>query len=195
MGGKGFDFEGPSDVMGEIASVVPDYGGISYQRLEEGGLVWPCPTPDHPGTPILYTEGFIPGRGRFAPLEYGPPAELPDEEYPLILTTGSDLYRFRGMGWRVMGLSRMSDDDLVDISPADAAALGLVDDDPVRVIYRRGRVKARVRVTDVTPPGVVYMSSNFSPVAGSALDLSSKTSELKVAAVRIEKRGGKRYNA
>jgi formate dehydrogenase alpha subunit len=94
MGAQGFDFEHPSQIMDEIAQLTPSYGGISYSRLEQGGLQWPCHTPDHPGTPILHTQAFTRGKGKFLPLEYRPPAELPDEEYPLILTTERTLWHF-----------------------------------------------------------------------------------------------------
>ena len=96
LGGKGFDFETSSEIMDEIASVTPQYGGISHERLEGGGLQWPCPTPEHPGTVYLHGEKFgtPSGKGKFAALEYRPPAEMPDEEYPLVLTTGRSLYQY-----------------------------------------------------------------------------------------------------
>ncbi|HEY55998.1 MAG TPA: formate dehydrogenase subunit alpha, partial [Dehalococcoidia bacterium] len=94
LGGRGFDFTHPGEIMEEISALTPIYGGISYERLEAGGLQWPCPTPEHPGTPILHTRQFTRGKGQFIPLEYKPPMELPDEEYPLILTTGRSLFHW-----------------------------------------------------------------------------------------------------
>ncbi|MFC1992165.1 formate dehydrogenase subunit alpha, partial [Chloroflexota bacterium] len=94
MGAKGFDFENSSQIMDEIANLTPSYGGISYSRLENNGLQWPCPTQDHPGTPVLHSGIFTRGKGRFTPLEHKPSAELPDEEYPLILTTVRSLYHY-----------------------------------------------------------------------------------------------------
>jgi len=198
MGTKGFDFESPSQIMDEIASLTPSYGGISYSRLEEGGLQWPCPTEEHPGTPILHTEIFTRGKGQFIPLEYKPPAELTDAEYPLVLTTTRSLYHYHTgtMTRKVKGLNSILSEELVDISPSDASALGIADGDMVKVTSRRGQVAAKAKVTDVTQAGVVSMDFHFgeSPVnqlTSPALDPVSKIPELKVCAVRVEKNGHK----
>lgn len=198
MGAKGFDFNHPSEIMKEIASLTPSYGGISYERLENGGLQWPCPAVEHPGTPILHTERFLTpdGKGRFMPLEYKPPAETPDEEYPLILTTERSLYHYHGtLTRKVEGLNTLRDKELVEINPNDANALGIADGEVVRVISRRGEVTARAKVTNDSPPGVVTMSFHFaeSPtntLTNPALDPVAKIPELKVCAVRIEKMKG-----
>ena len=108
MKAKGFDFSSPEEVMQEIAAVTPSYGGISFKRLEYGSLQWPCPTEDHPGTPILHAEKFPTdtGKGKFKPLAYRKSAEVPDAEFPLILTTDRSLYHFHGtMTRRVYGLN------------------------------------------------------------------------------------------
>jgi len=198
MGTKGFDFEHPSQIMDEIASLTPSYGGISYSRLEKGGLQWPCPTPEHPGTPILHTELFTRGKGRFTPLEYKPPAELPDDEYPLILTTERSPYHFHTgtMTRKVKGLNTLRGEELVEINPSDASTLGIADGDMVKVTSRRGQIEAKARVTDVSPVGVISMDFHFaeSPVnvlTNPALDPVSKIPELKVCAVRVEKNGHK----
>jgi formate dehydrogenase alpha subunit len=94
MNARGFDFEHPVEIMEEIASLTPSYGGISYDRIEELGLQWPCPTREHPGTPILHTAQFSRGKGQFVPLEYKPSAELPDDEYPPLLTAEHSLYHY-----------------------------------------------------------------------------------------------------
>lgn len=198
MGAKGFDFNHPSEIMKEIASLTPIYGGISYERLENGGLQWPCPTVEHPGTPILHTERFLTpdGKGRFMPLEYKPPAETPDEEYPLILTTERSLYHYHGtLTRKVEGLNTLRAKELVEVNPNDANALGIADGEVVRVISRRGEVTARVKVTNDSPPGVVTMSFHFaeSPtntLTNPALDPVAKIPEFKVCAVRIEKMKG-----
>jgi len=194
MGGKGFDFTHPSQIMEEIASLTPSYGGISYQRLEDGGLHWPCPTQDHPGTYILHRQQFTRGKGRFIPLEYKPPMELPDEEYPLVLTTGRSLYHFHTgtMTRKVKGLNILKGEGPVEINPQDASALGIGDGDMVKVISRRGEVVARAGVTEISPPGVVFMTFHFaeSPanrLTNPALDPVAKIPEFKVCAVRIEK--------
>ena len=196
MGAKGFDFEHPSQIMEEIARLTPAYGGISHQRLEEGGLQWPCPTEEHPGTPILHTATFPRGKGRFTPLEFKPPAELPDDEYPLILTTGRKLHHFHTgtMTRKVKGLNTILGEELVEINPGDAEPLGVADGDLVKVTSRRGEVTARARLTEVSPPGVVYMDFHFaeSPVnvlTNPAHDPIAKIPEFKVCAVRVEKNG------
>ncbi len=198
MGAKGFDYENASQIMEEIASLTPSYGGISYSRLEEGGLQWPCPTEDHPGTPILHTKQFTRGKGHFVPLEYKPSMELPDDEYPLILTTGRNLYHFHTgtMTRKVKGLNDLLGEGLVDINPKDAADLGIADGEMVKVTSRRGEIAAKAKVTEVSPEGVVFMNFHFaeSPVnvlTNPALDPVAKIPEYKVCAVRVEKNGSK----
>lgn len=194
MGGKGFYFEDPSQIMDEIASLTPSYGGISYSRLEKGGLQWPCPTPEHPGTPILHTQLFARGKGRFTPLQYRPPAELPDKDYPLVLTTGRRLFQYHSgtMSRKVKGLNALVKEARVEINPEDASAMGIVNGDMLKVVSRRGEVTAKARLTEWSPPGVVYMDFHFaeSPtnvLTNPALDPVAKTPELKVCAVRVEK--------
>jgi formate dehydrogenase alpha subunit len=196
MGGKGFAFNSPSEIMDEIAQLTPAYGGISYRRLEEGGLQWPCPTEEHPGTPILHTMLFSRGKGHFVPLEYRPPAELPDDDYPLILTTGRSLFHFHTgtMSRKVKGLNVFKNEEQVEMNPRDAAALGVADGDMVRVVSRRGAVVAKACLTDDSPAGVVFMTFHFaeSPtnrLTNPALDPVAKIPEYKVSAVRIEKDG------
>ncbi len=198
MGAKGFDFESPAQIMDEIASLTPSYGGISYSRLEGGGLQWPCPNKEHPGTPVLHTQQFSRGKGRFTPLEYKPPKELPDSEYPLILTTERSLYQYHTgtMTRKVKGLNTIRGEEMVEINPSDASALGIADGEMVKVISRRGEVVARAKVTETSPVGVVTMDFHFaeSPanvLTNPALDPVAKIPELKVCAVRIEKNGRK----
>jgi len=194
MGGKDFGFDHPSQIMEEIAYLTPSYGGITYERLEEGGLQWPCATKDDPGTPILHTDVFSRGKGRFIPLGYKPPAESPDEQYPLILTTERSLYQYHTgtMTRKVKGLNVLRGEELVEMNPRDAEALRVADGEKVRVISRRGEVIASVKVTPVSPPGVLSMTFHFteSPtniLANPAVDPIAKIPELKVCAVRVEK--------
>ncbi len=196
MGSQGFDFEHPSQIMDEIASLTLSYGGISYSRLDSGDLRWPCPTQEHPGTPILHTQQFTRGKGRFIPLEYKPPMELPDSEYPLILTTERSLYHYHTgtVTRKVKGLNILLSEALVEINPKDASALGIADGEMVKVISRRGEVVAKAKVTEVSPVGVVTMNFHFaeSPtnmITNPALDPVAKIPELKVCAVRIERNG------
>jgi predicted molibdopterin-dependent oxidoreductase YjgC len=196
MGSKGFDFENPSQIMDEIARLTPSYGGISFERLEAGGLQWPCPTREHQGTAILHTRKFTRGRGKFIPVEYKPPAELPDDDYPLVLTTGRSLFQYHtgSMSRKVKGLNIFKGEEKVEINPGDAQRLGINDDDWVKITSRRGQVTARARVTKVSPAGVVFMTFHFAESPANVLtnpvvDPVAKIPEFKVCAVRVEKIG------
>jgi formate dehydrogenase alpha subunit len=198
MGASGFDFKDPSRIMEEIASLTPSYGGISFKRLEKGTLQWPCPTKEHPGTAILHTETFSRGRGHFVPLEYKPSTELPDNEYPLVLTTDRSLFQFHTgtMTRKVKGLNIFAGEELVAINPRDAESLGINDGDKVQVISRRGEVTAKAGVTETTPRGTIAMTFHFAEtptneLTNPSLDPVSKIPEFKVAAVRVKKAGGK----
>ena len=199
MGASGFDFAHASQVMEEIASVTPSYHGISYDRIEEVGLQWPCPSPDHPGTRFLHAERFATkdGQGKFMPLEYKPPAEVEDEEYPLILTTDRSLYHFHTstMTRKVEGLRALNSEELLKINPEDASRLGIADGEMVEIRSRRGKVTAKAHVTDICPPGVVSSTFHFweSPinvVTNCAIDPVAKIPETKVCAVRVQKVDG-----
>ena len=196
MGALGFGFQNPSDIMDEIARLSPSYGGISYERLERepAGPQWPCPTPEHQGTAILHTQTFTRGKGHFTPLEYKPPMEQPDDEYPLTMTTGRSPYHFHTgtMTRKVKGLNQLMGEGPVEISPFDAESLSISDGEMVKVISRRGEVTARAKVTDVCPAGLTYMTFHFaeSPanrLTNPAFDPVSKIPEYKVSTVRIEK--------
>jgi formate dehydrogenase major subunit len=189
---RGFDFACPSDIMSEIASVAPIFGGISYSRLEEEGLQWPCLAPNDPGMPILHVGQFHTpnGRSKFTPLEYRRSAEVPDVDYPLILTTERSLYHQGVLSRKVDGLNILGGKELIEINPKDASDFGIGNGTVVRIISRRGEIKAEAKVTDTTPPGVVTMGTDFieSPInvlTNSALDPVAKTPETKVCAVRI----------
>jgi formate dehydrogenase alpha subunit len=191
---KGFDYSHPSDIMEEIRNLTPSYGGISYQRLEKGGLQWPCPSDDHPGTPILHMSSFVRGKGRFIPLKYIPPGESPDKDYPLILTTGRSLYHFHTgtMTRKVSGLNILEPEGVVEISPKDASQLGIVQGDKVKVSSRRGEITTKARVTEAMPSGLVFMTFHFAESAANILtnpklDPISKIPEFKVSAVKVQK--------
>jgi predicted molibdopterin-dependent oxidoreductase YjgC len=179
--------------MDEIASLTPIYGGISYDRLDGVGLQWPCPTPEHPGTQFLHQGRFSRGVGRFIPLSYRPSAELPDADYPLLLTTDRSLFHYHTstMTRRVAGLEMLDDRELLRINGQDAAQLGLEQGAKVKVSSRRGEMTAEVDVTDICPPGVVSMTFHFaeSPtnlLTSPALDPIAKIPETKVCAVKVE---------
>lgn len=193
LGGRGFDFEHPAEIMKEIATLTPAYGGITHERLEKGGIQWPCPTLSHPGTPILHEEQFTRGKGKFMPLQYKPSAEVADSEYPLILTTDRSLYHFHAtLTRKVRGLNELRKEELVEINPQDAQSLGISDGEIVRVLSRRGEVTVKAKVTEVVPVGVVSMTFHFresssNVLTNPAVDPVAKIPEFKVTAVRIEK--------
>jgi predicted molibdopterin-dependent oxidoreductase YjgC len=195
MGAEGFDFTSPSDIMDEIASLVPQYGGVSYDRLEDGPLQWPCPDGDHPGTPLLHTVSFPTpdGKARFKPVEHTDVAEPTDADYPLVLSTGRVLYHFHTgtMTRKVSGLNDLRKEELVEMNPADAMRSGIDDGGVVRVTSRRGSVTAKAKVTERSPPGMVFMTFHFAEAPTNrltiaALDPDSKIAETKVCAVRVE---------
>lgn len=183
-----------ADFLREIAALTPSYGGISFERLEQGGLCWPCPTADHPGTPTLHLERFACGeRAKFMPCPYRPSAELPSEEYPFVLTTGRMLYHYhtRTMTGKTDALNDLAGHGYIELHPDDAVTLGVWERRVVRVTSRRGTLTTRVRLCPGILPGVVYMPFHFADSAANlltntALDPISKIPEIKVCAVRIE---------
>jgi formate dehydrogenase alpha subunit len=192
MGGKGFEWGSAEEVMEEAARLTPSYGGITYPRLEGGGIQWPCPTLEHPGTKYLHRETFTRGKGKFAALKYRPSAEEADDEYPLILTTERSLYHFHTstMTRKVEGLRQLREGEWLEINPEDAVRFGVKDGEKVKVISRRGEVEAKAKVTEVSPVGVVCMTFHFaeSPtnvITNPAVDPVAKIPELKVAAVKV----------
>jgi len=197
--GRQFDYPGPAAIFDEMARLTPFLGGLSHARLDrEGGLQWPCPTPDHPGTRFLYAESFPRGRGRFIPArQIETAAELPDVEYPFILNTGRLLYHWHGgtLTRRVQGLLELAPRLEVAIHPTDARRLGVDTGAPVRVESRRGELSGYARVTEAVRPGAIFVpfvklqdsAANF--LTNSAFDPSSKIPEYKVCAVRVA-RGG-----
>jgi formate dehydrogenase major subunit/formate dehydrogenase alpha subunit len=191
---SGWDYPDSSAIMDEINALTPSYGGITHARLEGGErLQWPCPTLDHPGTPILHTKAFSRGKGRFMPIDHIPPAEEPSADYPMVLSTGRVLYHWHGgtMTRRAKGLMEVYSEALVEINPFDADMLGLSEHKNVRVTSRRGSIEAQAWVTDRVPPGMVYANFHFPEASANeltiaALDPVSKIPEYKVAAVKVE---------
>lgn len=192
--GRSWKYEDISDVTREIASVTPSYGGILLERLDDGGLQWPCPTVDHPGTPVLHVGGCIRGKGKFIPVEYREPAEKPDRKYPMTLTTGRILthYHTGSMTRRCKPLNQLVSQAEAEINPQDAKKFEISDGDNVRLVSRRGSIEAAARVTPRIKPGVVFMPFHFAEAAanvltGTALDPVCKIPEFKVSAIRLEK--------
>ena len=180
-------------IMDEIASVSPIYGGMHHRRLEPDGLQWPCPTDDHPGTVFLHEGEFRRGRGKFHAVEYTPSAELPDDEYPFVLSTGRILLHFHtgSMSRRSNALNAYVDEAYAEIHPADLERLGVVDGGKVRVVTRRGEIVTKAVANGRVGEGAIFIPFHFVEAAANrltndALDLKAKIPELKVAACRIE---------
>lgn len=192
--GSGWDYDSAADVMDEVNRLVPQYGGTSYERLEQCGLQWPCPDKDHPGTRILHMENFICGKGKMADISYREAQELPDEEYPFVFNTGRHLMHFHSgsMSRRSRSLDILDPEALIDINPEDAVRLGIKEGDMVTLASRRGELTAKAMITTRSAPGTVFMPFHYAEAAAnlltnSARDPICKSPELKVCAVRIEK--------
>jgi formate dehydrogenase alpha subunit len=183
-----------ADVMAEINALTPIYAGITYPRLEAGAqLQWPVADADHPGTPILHVGKFSRGLGRFAAVEHEPPAEQPDREFPLILTTGRVLYHWHGgeMTRRARNLKAMYPEALIEIHPEDAAQANVADAQMIRVASRRGEIIAKAEVNGRTKPGTIFATFHYPESAANfltnpALDPQAKIPEYKACAVRVE---------
>ncbi len=194
LGARGFDYSSPEEIMAEIAKVAPSYGGVTYERLDkEGGLHWPVPSVDHPGTPYLHKEKFTRGLGKFHAVHFKEAAELPDEEYPFILTTGRIMFQYHTgtMTRRSPKLEQEAPEPFVEINPSDAEKIGLNGAKKVKVSSRRGSIELAVRVTDRIKPGVVFIPFHYAEAAANALtnaalDPVARIPEYKICAVKVE---------
>jgi len=184
-------------LFNELTSVTPIYAGMSYARLDSEGLQWPCPTAEHPGTPILHTQKFSRGLGKFNKVLAIDPAEQTDDEYPLILSTGRVLSHYHSgtMTRRSPALDWMDPGGYVEINPADAEKTDVVDGQDIVIKSRRGRVDAKVKVSDRVPPGTIFLAFHWRESPANMLtqdfklDPVAKIPEFKVCAVRLEKPG------
>jgi len=191
--GYPMNYSSAKEIFEEVVKVTPSYAGISYERLEKQGIQWPCPTPDHPGTKFLHKDKFSRGLGLFTAIEFIPPSELPDKEYPFLLSTGRVLYHYHTgtMTTRAQGLSERYPESLVEVNPADADKLGIAEGQTVKVTSRRGAVEAKANITKKSAPGTVFMNFHFAGTAvnlltNPALDPVGKIPEYKVCAVKVE---------
>ena len=191
--GYSMNYSSAEEIMIEICKVTPSYGGITYQRLEGEGIQWPCPTPEHKGTRYLHRDRFTRGRGLFHAIDYIPPAELPDEKYPLILSTGRVLYHYHtGTMTRLSkGSMERYPESLVEINPADAEKFGVSDGQAIKVTSRRGTVTAKAKLSEKSAEGTIFMNFHFAETAvnlltSPALDPIGKIPEYKVCAVNVE---------
>lgn len=186
-------YHSPEDIMKEIASLTPIYGGITYQKIEKEGIQWPCTTIEHLGTKFLHKDKFTKGKGTFSTVEFTNPAELPDKEYPYLLTTGRALYHYHGViSRKSKGLLEIYPEGLIELNPKDAEKDYVKDGEIVMVSSRRGSAKAKVKVTERVQQGIVFMTFHFPDACANlltnpALDPQAKVPEFKVCAVRIEK--------
>lgn len=190
----GFDYANPEAIWEEMRRVTPDFFGITYERLEhEGGVHWPCPSLDHPGTPYLFKDTFPRGKGKFWPLEYGTDSELPDDEYPYHLTTGRVLFHWHGGTMtRRSKLEEAFPEPIVEMHADDAHQLDLISGDWAEVSSRRGSVVCRVLVTGRSPVGTLFLPFHFVEAAANLLTLDkidprAKIPDFKMAAVQVRK--------
>jgi predicted molibdopterin-dependent oxidoreductase YjgC len=194
MNAPGFDFASPEEIMAEIASLTTTYGGIDYKRLDRGEVLsWPCPQKDHPGTPFLYETGFARGRGIFSVLDHVPPAELPDQEYPYILSTGRIPFHYHGgsMTRRIDVLNREAPDGFMTIHPEDARRLGIEEGQVVTVRSRRGKIDIKAMKSDEVQQGNVFIPMHFAEcgvnnLTDSRIEAQAKIPDFKVCAVNID---------
>lgn len=187
-----WSYRHPAEIWDEMRRLTPDFGGISYERLErQGGVHWPCPSGEHPGTPYLFADTFPSGRGKFWPVAFGTESELPDADYPFILSTGRVLYHWHGGTLtRASALDAIWPECTVEMHPRDAARLGLETGDWVEVASRRGAITARALVTGRSPEGTVFIPFHFAEAAANVLtndrlDQRAKIPDYKVCGVRV----------
>ena len=188
------DYPDSEAIFEEIRTVTPSYAGLSYARIDSEGLHWPCPTDDHPGTPILHIGQFPKGKGTFHAIGYIPPAEVADDDYPLYLTTGRVLYQYHtgSMTRKTDGLNDRAPGTFVEISPSDADQYGIEDGGEVSISSRRGTIAVQVRISPMAVNGTVFLPFHFAEAAANkltnaALDPVSGIPEYKVCAVKIER--------
>jgi predicted molibdopterin-dependent oxidoreductase YjgC len=193
------EYRTPEDAWNEFADLAPLWSGIRYDRIEEVGLQWPCLDRDHPGTPYLHSPSPARpnGKGKFYPVEYQPPIEQPDSEYPFVLSTGRTLYHYNSatMTMREKGMVQKQEDPFVEMNPEDAEALGIEDGDWVRLVSRRGELEARAAIGERVYPGLVWMALHFAEAKVNWLthdvgDSLIGTPEYKTSAVRVEPLNG-----
>ena len=192
-----WNYKSAEEIWEEIRLLAPNFAGVTYKRIDEdGGLQWPCPNENHPGTPFLHSRLWskdIGMKATFIPTHYQPPAEVPDDEYPLTLTTGRRL-QFYNTGVQTSNYKKVKNaEEALEIHPDDAVQYGFNDGDPVRVSSRRGSVVTKIRVSNKQPRGLVFMTFHFPDQANTnlltnhAADPLAGTAEFKACAVKIEK--------
>jgi len=192
--GYPMEYSSPEDVFQEIRSLTPSYAGITYERLADQGLQWPCPTEDHPGTKFLHKDRFTRGLGAFTPIDFKPPAEVVDKDYPMWLTTGRLFVHYHtGTMTRVSpSLHHEQEEGYVEINPTDAKNMRIKDGERVQVTSRRGSIQIKAKVKNTVNQGVVFIPFHFVETAANmltnpAFDPTAKIPEFKACAVKVEK--------
>jgi len=192
--GYEMDYADPEEIFNEVTQLMPQYAGITYQRIDKVGLQWPVPSLDHPGTPVLHVGKFTQGKGLFIPEDYTPPTELPDAEYPLILTTIRERaqYNFGSMTRKTKEIEALCPEAFAEINPEDANRYGIVDLDEIKVSSRRGSVHLRTLITDRSQVGTIAIPYHFAEVPVNnltlnSLDRLSRSPQYKICAIKVEK--------
>ena len=190
--GHPMSYADAGQIFDEMASLTPSYGGMSFDRIDEVGLQWPCPTPEHQGTGFLHEGRFTRGLGVFHEISYREAAELPDDEYPYILSTGRTLYNYNigNMTQKTGAIRQKQRENFVELNQLDAERLGVDDGDPMLVKTRRGELTVKARVGDRTRPGALWMPFHFvdqptNRITNDAFDNVTRTAEYKVCAASI----------
>jgi len=184
----------PSEIWDELAALSPGFAGISYPRIEKLGLQWPCPNKEHPGTPYLHANKFTRGLGLFHVIKHRPPAEVPDDKYPMILSTGRTLYNYNigNMTRKTASIEQKQPENFVEMHVDDATRLGIGDGEMVRVFTRRGSLTVRAHIARKVRPGALWMPFHYEEtptnfLTNDAFDNITRTAEYKVCAAALEK--------
>jgi predicted molibdopterin-dependent oxidoreductase YjgC len=192
--GANWSYRKAEDIFAEIRKVTPSYAGITYARIEKELIQWPCPTEEHPGTQFLHKDRFSRGLGLMTAIDYTPPAEEVDREYPLILTTGRLLEHFHTgtMTRNSKVLDEIIPEGFVELNPYDAENYNIADGEVVSISSRRGSIRIKAKVTEKTKPNVIFIPFHFFEAAANkltidALDPTCKIPEYKVCSCRLEK--------
>ncbi|MBN2382364.1 molybdopterin-dependent oxidoreductase [bacterium] len=193
--GKDLGFTSANAVWEDMRQTATSYAGITWERIEQIGLQWPCPTLEHPGTKFLHRDGkFTRGKGLFSVTKWIPQAEPPDAEYPLVLSTGRRLWHYHsGTQTRNSnGFDNIFGEELLEISPKDAAKIGVKNGDWVKATSRRGSITLKAWVTDRSAPGVIWCAFHFAEACGNVLTIDkfdpvTETAEYKACAIKVEK--------
>ena len=193
--GYPMNYNSVEEIFEEIRTVAPSYAGITYDRIAATGIPWPCPTVEHPGTPVMHKEKFSRGLGLFHAIEFKEPVELPSAEYPLILTTGRNLFHYHTgtMTRRASALNEHRPYNEVEINPKTAAQMRIANGEMVKLSTRRGSIELRAHVSEIVNENVVFTTFHYKEAAANkltnadSLDPTAKIPEYKVSAAKVEK--------